>query len=151
MVSLQRGCRDTALNYLTRREHSRVELHHKLSAKGFDKAEIEYLLDELEAAHLLSDERFTESYIRSRQQRGFGPLRIKMELKQRGVAEDIIKRCLDVESVEWLKLAREQHRKRFGNEAVPKHKNRMRQARFLQNRGFSSETIFTILDHIGVE
>ena len=148
MVSLHRRCRQTALSFLARREHSRVELRRKLLTKGFDKAEIEHLLGEFDAAHLLNDERFTESFVRSRKQRGIGPLRIKTELQKRGVAKDVIEKWLDIESVDWLNLARQQHQKRFGNNAVLDYKERIRQARFLQNRGFSHETIYKVLDQI---
>ncbi len=145
MNDAKRNCRATALGLLSRREHSRVELLRKLVSKGFGKAEIEPLLDELEAERLLSDERFVESYVHSRKQRGFGPLRVKLELRERGVANETMVKWLDEEAAEWLVLAREQHQKKFGGQPAKDLKARAQQVRFLMNRGFSHEMIAKIL------
>jgi len=145
MNDAKRNCRATALGLLSRREHSRVELLRKLASKGFGKAEIEHLLDELEAERLLSDERFVESYVHSRKQRGFGPLRVKLELRERGVANETMVKWLDEEATEWLVLAREQHQKKFGSQPAKDLKARAQQVRFLMNRGFSHEMIAKIL------
>lgn len=148
MVLPRQSCRNTALSLLTQREHSRTELLYKLSVKGFDASEIEHLLKELEAEDVLSDERYAESYVYARKQRGFGPLRIKRELQERGIAENIIEKQIYTEAESWLSVARQQYRKRFGKELAKDYKDRARQARFLQNRGFSSETIIAVLNEI---
>lgn len=145
MVEANRNCRATALGLLSRREHTRIELHRKLVSKGFNKTEIEPLLDKLEAEQLLNEERFVESYIHSRKQRGFGPLRVKLELRERGVANEIVIKWLDEEATEWLAVAREQHQKKFGDQPARDAKARAQQVRFLMNRGFSHGMIAKIL------
>ena len=139
-------CRNYALRLLAHREHSRLELHQKLSAKGFNASALEAFLSQLEAEGLLSDARFAEAYIRSRKQRGFGPLRIMLELQRRGVSEETVIMHLQAQSEEWVEVARSQYRKRFGRGQAPDYKERARRARFLLNRGFSNEVIFKILD-----
>jgi regulatory protein len=142
------GCRDTALRLLARREHSRVELDRKLFVKGFEESEIKEILDQLESEGLLSDARFAEAYVRARRQRGFGPLRIAMELAQRGIAKAMIDDHLHARSEDWFDLASSELTKRYGKRRAHSAKERARQARFLQGRGFVSEIIFRVLDEM---
>lgn len=81
-------CEKRALMLLARREHSRQELHAKLRQKGFARADIETVLDDLIEQGWLSDARFAEAFIRHRAARGYGPVRISAELHQRGVPSD---------------------------------------------------------------
>lgn len=136
------------MRLLARREHSRVELHRKLSVKGFDKSDILQLLDRLEGEGLLSDARFTEVYVRSRRQRGFGPLRIAMELAQRGIAQEVIDDYLQARAEVWFELARSELAKRYGRRRARSYKERARQARFLQGRGFGTEVIVRALEEM---
>jgi regulatory protein len=133
--------RGIALGLLTRREHSRKELHQKLVRRGFDAAEISPLLDQLQAQRLQSDERFIESYIHARQTRGFGPVRIRLELKGRGITDAVIDAHLDERSGQWRDALYTLYRKRYRDEPADKYKERVRRSRFLQQRGFDAEMI----------
>ena len=77
------------MDFLSRREHSSKEIFQKMSQRVESKELLEDSINELVEDGLLSDERFAESYFQSRKNRGFGPLRIKNELIQRGVKESI--------------------------------------------------------------
>ena len=77
------------MDFLSRREHSSKEIYQKMSRKVESKEMLLESIKELERDGLLSDERFAESYFQSRKRRGFGPLRIKSELIQRGVKENL--------------------------------------------------------------
>ncbi len=140
--------RKRALRLLARREHSRLELSRKLDAKGVNSNKIEGLLDHLERQGLLSDERFTESYVHSRKQRGYGPYRIAAELKDKGIAESLIEKYLNPDASDWGDLASYHYRKRYGGKAIMSRQERARRARFLLARGFSNEMIFKLLDDI---
>jgi regulatory protein len=140
--------RDIALKLLGRREHSREELLRKLAARDFAAADIVTLLDKLEAERWLSDARFTESYIHARQARGFGPVRIRMELRERGVANAIIDERLNAVAGLWADLLYTQYRKRYGATPANDYKERASRARFLQQRGFESEMIWRLLDEL---
>ena len=133
--------REAAMNYLARREHSRRELEQKLAQKDFSSAEIKGALDRLIEDGLLSDARFAESYVNARRQRGSGPLKIQAELKMRGVNDEIVARYLEPQDASWRELAEEARRKRFGEVLPDEYAQRMRQARFLQQRGFTHEQI----------
>jgi regulatory protein len=142
------GLRATALNALARREFSRFELERKLSGKGYNGTSVAQLLDQLESEGLLSDSRFAESFVCSRRQRGFGPLRIKMELRERGVDDALIRTNLDDPAIEWLGLARQAFQKRFGREKIRDTREYARRVRFLQGRGFSKPTIMAVLKEL---
>lgn len=140
--------RTAALRLLARREHSREELRHKLLKRGIDAVEAKALLEHLENTQLLSDARFTESYIYARRARGFGPVRIRMELQARGVADSLIDEHLDERGEHWQDLLYTQYRKRYGDEPVHDRREYARRARFLQQRGFPHEMIRRLLDDL---
>jgi regulatory protein len=130
-----------AVSLLANREHSALELSRKLQNAGFDTDEVEKTLHDLQQANLQSDERFTENYLRSRANKGYGELRIRNELKERGVASELISECLYKAEIDWFSLAVEVRCKRFGESNPEEYKERAKQQRFLQYRGFSHEQI----------
>jgi len=142
------GTRDIALGLLARREHSRDELRRKLESRGFVAGEVNSLLDKLAAERLQSDARFAEAYVHARQARGFGPVRIRVELKERGVSDSLIDEYLDEHAPGWCELLRAQYRKRFGGKPANDYRERARQGRFLQQRGFSTDMIGRLLDEM---
>ena len=136
---MSQSVRETAMNLLARREHSRRELRDKLLLRGYEDDEITPALQRLSREGLLSDERFAESFIHSRMQRGSGPVKIRAELRQRGVADEIIAGLLDERDCVWLERAEAVRSKKFGAALPVEFKEKARQARFLQYRGFSAE------------
>jgi regulatory protein len=138
--------RNLAMNWLARREHTLAELRAKLSERDFSPAEIESAVVTLAADGLVSDDRFAESFIAVRMRKGQGPVRICMDLQQRGVSAELIAMHLDPRSPEWLKLAREVRNKKFGTEIPADFKEKARQMRFLEYRGFSSAHIRSAMD-----
>jgi regulatory protein len=144
------ACRRQALDLLARREHSRRELERKLAARGFAADLIGSTLDELEASGSLATARFAESFVRSRAARGKGPVKIRAELAERGVAGDDAGALRDPE-VDWVAAARAARAKRFGSDPPHDYQERARQARFLQQRGFNSAQISAALDFHGLE
>ncbi len=129
------------MRLLAGREHSRVELQRKLHARSYTDDMVEQVLDDLTHRQLLSDERFAEQYIASRQRRGFGLLRIKGELRERGVNDELIGRCLSQRDGEWMETLQRIHDKKFGIEPPGNIKEKARRIRFLEYRGFTGEQI----------
>ena len=126
------------MNFLARREHSRAELARKLARHG-EADEVAALLDQLEQENLLSNTRFAESLAHSRAGR-HGSVRLKAELREKGVAEAIASVVLNQAREGDLEAARAVWRKKFG---VPPcdAKERARQQRFLLGRGFPAEVV----------
>lgn len=130
-----------AVSLLARREHSLTELQQKLAQADHTDAEIEATLNWLLEHDLQSDQRFAEAFVRSRSQRGYGAIRIKQEMKQRGVADDLINTTFKTADIDWFALALEVRCKRFGEQMPDDFKERSKQLRFLQYRGFTHEQI----------
>ena len=99
------------MDFLSRREHSSKEIYQKMSRRVESIEMLMEVIEGLEQDGLLSDERFAESYFQSRKRRGFGPLRIKNELIQRGVNENIFY-SLDTET-DWSFYAFEALKKKL--------------------------------------
>ena len=137
--SQQQDCQATALRLLGRREHSYKELQNKLYARGFDTSLIDEVLTALQAENLLSDDRFAESYVRSKMHKGIGPVRLKQELREHQVDDELIQRYLGEQ--QWKRLAAEVRQKRFGVILPDSFNERAKQMRFLQYRGFNAEQI----------
>lgn len=129
-----------AMDLLARREHSRLELVDKLRRHFGDSPElVEQTVERLAREGLQSDERYAEALVSTRERQGKGPLRIAQELRQKGVADEIVGGVLDENDARWWELAREARDKRFGSAPVSGNRERARQMRFLQYRGFSPE------------
>ena len=103
------------------------------------------MLDSLAQQQLQSDERFAEQYIQSRRRKGYGPLRIRQELQQKGISGELIELWLDERDLLWLDLLKETARRKFGTTAPSDYRERAKRARFLEYRGFPSESIRKIL------
>jgi regulatory protein len=130
-----------AVRLLARREHSIEELRRKLARKGYPPDTIEPVIQKLTGKRLVSDERFTSSFVHHHAKRGQGPVRIRAALRQQGIADSQVEEALRCAEVDWVQLARETRRRKFGA-AVPRSLGeRAKQARFLQYRGFDAEQL----------
>ena len=138
------ACRRRAMDLLARREHSRRELEQKLAARSFALPLIAEVLDELEHEGLLSADRFAQSFVESRFARGHGPRRIERELAERGIESS--RDLLDDARFDWDALARETRIKRFGRAQPADFREKARQMRFLEYRGFGHDQIRRALE-----
>ena len=129
------------MDFLARREHSEQELARKLTTRGYAVDVVEATLAALVADHLLSNARFAEAFVHSRIQRGSGPQKIRAKLRERGIPDELIDASLEAHADSWRELAREVREKRFGRAQPGDFRERSRQMRFLQQRGFSAEQV----------
>ena len=135
------------MDFLSRREHSSKEIYQKMSRKVESKEMLLESIEELEQDGLLSDERFAESYFQSRKRRGFGPLRIKSELIQRGVKESLFY-SLEKE-IDWSSNALDALKKKLNGKVPQETKEILKLKNFLNYRGFEFLDIdkaFSMLD-----
>jgi len=134
--------RKKAMDYLSRREHSRYELYKKISAHNFDRELINQELDLLIEDGLLSDERFVETFIYFRKKKGKGPLKISSELRDRGADESLINKYIEeIENSEWLDSAKQVAEKKLGNNQQLDYDNQLKMMKFLNNRGFTIDQV----------
>ncbi|HEX5311789.1 recombination regulator RecX [Aquabacterium sp.] len=128
-----------ALKYLAAREHSRVELVRKLAPHAESQEEVEKVLDELESRGFLSAERFAESVVHRKAAR-YGAARVKAELSQHKLPEDVTRAVTQSLKETELERAQALWSKRFG-EVAQTPAELARQMRFLAGRGFSGDVI----------
>lgn len=98
-------------------------------------------MDDLQQASLLSDARFAEALVESRMRKGQGPVRIRLELREKGVDSQLIDAALEPYSDEWQKLLLDLHDAKFGATKADSSKELAKRARFLESRGFPGELI----------
>ncbi len=130
------------MRFLARREYSRAELHAKLSSNATPEDNLDAVLDELVKRGWLSDARAAKQIVNARRAR-FGTQRIAHELKQKGISDDLINATLPQLKQGELEAARVVWQKKFGAVAQDT-KEKAKQMRFLQSRGFSMEVIFKV-------
>lgn len=144
-ISYLNSPRNVAMDYLSRREHSRLELEQKLLQKGFEELAVAEALDQLVQENLLSDERFAQAYYRHRSSKGFGPLKIKAELQSKGLSSQIMHLAEQTEIEDWFVLLQRAASKKFGETVATNDKEKQKRLRFLQQRGFSMSDIMRLL------
>lgn len=137
--------RQTILYWLARRDYSQQEITRKLLAKKFSPEGIQPVIDQLIQEGLIKDSRFAESYCHSRRNKGFGPLRISLELQARGIPSEAIAEVLEMADNAWFDQARQVWRKRFKGKSAKDYTELAKQMRFLQQRGFTKEQIDSVL------
>ena len=120
---------------LMRREHSKLELSQKLQAKGFDIVDVNSSISKLVQQNYQSDDRFSEGFILMRFNQGKGPVKIASELKMRGID------TFDLSIFDWFKLAKEIRQRKYGDASSLDYKEKAKQKRFLQSRGFNLDQI----------
>ncbi|RDI42810.1 regulatory protein RecX [Aquicella lusitana] len=135
----------TVLNWLSRRDYSQQEIRQKLKAKSCTPDEIETLIADLLQAGLINDLRFAENFVYWRSKKGYGPHRIAAELQARGIADDVIAEKLSVPADVWLAEIHKVWQKHFKGKQPTNFKERAKQIRFLQYRGFTREQVDSVL------
>ncbi|MEQ6290138.1 recombination regulator RecX [Vogesella sp. GCM10023246] len=141
MAETGKSLKARAVDLLSRREYSRLELKRRLAPFADSAEELEALLDELAANRWQSDSRFAEQFASSRA-RKYGSRRIVMEMRERGIDRDTIRDALSGQ--DELATAREQWRKKFGQPPADAAE-RAKQMRFLAGRGFDMDIIRKVI------
>ena len=132
-----------AVGYLARREYSRAELRDKLVATGATRDEADAVLDEITALGYLSDTRFATSLV-GQKAGAMSKRAISASLKAKGVDADIASAALAASDVDDHEAMVALWRRKFG-EPPANDREKARQIRFLQSRGFALSAIFKLL------
>lgn len=133
------------MDLLARREHGRVELVRKLRQRGATEELIGPALDRLTQEGLLSEARYLESFIRYRAHSGYGPVRIREELVQRGLVRAEIEQALAESGIDWAEQLEEVWQRKFAGRLPQDLRERAKQGRFLSYRGYPLELIGRLL------
>jgi regulatory protein len=137
----ERTVRTAAYALLAGRDFSRHELTQRLLRKGYGATVVAAAIQALVDEGLLREERYVEQFIAVHARKGHGPVRIRMDLREKGVELEAIDQALDSSDADWVQAARNARRRKFGVSLPGDYRERAKQARFLQYRGFSSDQI----------
>jgi regulatory protein len=129
-----------AVRLLAARDFAPGELCAKLTSRGFEAAAAQAAIEELKARGVLNEARYAQNYVAWHAGRGQGPVRIGADLRRHGIAEALIESAL-AQGPDWPALARKLCRAKFGPLMPSSWREKARQMRFLQYRGFSSDHI----------
>jgi regulatory protein len=118
-----------------------VELRRKLEARGYSPEDVQSVLARLRDEGLQSDARYAETWVHHRIERGYGPLRIRQELREAGVDAELAGECIEQADVDWTEQLRGLRVKKFGRKLPVDYSEQARQSRFLHSRGFAADDI----------
>lgn len=137
-----------ALGRLGRRELSIKGITERIYRRfpEADPDDVVITLEWLQEQNYLNDERFGGVLFRYCLNRGQGRIRIRQALQKEGLSAELIERIFDEADVDWFTHAFETHQRRFVNKPIIDDREKARQLRFLQYRGFTAEECFFALD-----
>lgn len=137
---------------LARRRYSIHEMVTKLEARNHKSAEpsteeeLKQILEALAKANLLNDRDYASFYLDSQLRRKpVGPLKIKMQLRKRGIDEEIIVQTLNTAQLDSFELAKQLLSKKIkpcSLDQLADKKNQARLLRYLAGNGFSASIAF---------
>ena len=161
-----------AFYYLSNRELSQYQLRQKLLEKECDADAVSDLITEFAEKGYQSDERCAYMLIRESVRKGRGKQHIRRALKDARIAFDSLDELIaaadidsisdgtiladsgsngdgggDADAVDWLTLAIEARCKKYGNSIPITPKDKAKQLRFLQYRGFDYSVCFDALKY----
>ena len=138
----------TVIRLLERRSFARRDLERRMALKGHPPDMVQLALDRAAAAGYLDDREFATFYVRSRSARGRGPARLRRELLQMGVAQELIEGALEgcstpavvQEAIEGLIAKRAGQLKGLPPAAV-----RRRLLAYLARRGYTGSEVLRLV------
>lgn len=131
-----------ASRLLGMREYSEKLLRQKIVIKGYLQEEAQSVIDYLLENNWLSDERFCQTFVRSKANRGKGPVRIAFELTDKGISSQLQHQVMEELDIDWQACCDQvAERKVNSSQLQNKLQDRQKLERFLRYRGFSGEQI----------
>lgn len=142
------AARNIVLRRLTRAPQSRAQLADVLAERGIPEAIAEHVLNRMTDVGLINDAEYAAMYVRSRRAtRGLAPRVLAQELRQKGIADDLIADSLrDISQDDDRVLARSLVLKKLSSTAGldPQARSR-RLASMLIRKGFGQGLAFDVV------
>jgi len=139
------GVRRSALWHLSRRDHSEAELLKKLQRKTDNNEWIETIINECLDLNYLNDERFTETFLRSSQNKGHGLSRIRQDLKNKGIDQHLTLKIMEENEFDYVVTATSLLKNKY-DEAIANQYLKQKAIGFLQAKGHSFDIITLAID-----
>jgi len=154
---MPRDCHDTALYFLEHRERSAYEVKSHLISKGFQEEEIDEELNALKELHFVDDGRYCSDYIRYGMSKGRGPVRLQMELKEKGIdaaqiqdaiVESFTRRTERDAAMKEARKLLDRGVRQEEEQAGPDEKTMAKIGRKLASLGYHTDIIYDIIGQI---
>ena len=142
--------KNIAFRLLKYRDRSEKEIVNRLKKKKVSREVIEKVIAELKSLSLLDDRKFAKSWIQERIRKGYGLLKIKVELKEKGIDQDLLKDLLqDINKDAWvLPQIRELVQKRIKKYNKIDLNVKRKILSYLVRRGFPYEKVIRVLKEL---
>lgn len=137
----KQSAKEAAVGYLSRRDHAEKELRQKLKGRGYSEQGVAEAIAYCCDYNWLDDARYAAMMMRNGVAKGWGALRIRQEMKMKGVHDTIISQVMEECETDWYEHARDVARRKFGQSKMDTPKEKARRFRFMQYRGFDFEQI----------
>lgn len=141
--------KNKAYNYLSYRQRTCKEMKKYLESKDFNNHTVENAISQLLSEGYLDDYKFAETFLLEKSAlKGYGPYRIKYELLNKGIENNILESVINIYEEDIDKLTRL---------VLSKYKNIINEDKeviyrkvggFLQRKGHSYDTIKKIINKI---
>ncbi len=126
------------MRLLARREYSEQEIRRKLGDE-YASTILAAVIERCRVLDWLNEARMMTVFIRSRANRGYGPIRVMQELRFKGLPAESIKLALEACEIDWFAIAKQQAERKVSEPATLDRAARGRLLAFLQRRGFTAE------------
>lgn len=145
-IALQR-----AINFINYRPRSENEVRKNLNKHKAEEAVIEEVIERLQKGSMLNDENFAELWIENRSDfRPRGRRALRMELRQKGISDEIIETTLqDLDEDDLAYRAAQKQARKYRNLDWQNFRKKMNG--FLARRGFNYGIISSIIPKVWEE
>ncbi|MFM4910159.1 regulatory protein RecX [Aeromonas dhakensis] len=133
------AARAYAMRSLARRESAESELARRLRQQGYQEEVIEAVVDYCRGYNWVNDERYGAMAVRAGAAKGHGPLKIRFDLRRKGLDDGQIDAAFEQPELDWFELASELLERRANLADLADFKLRMKWLKYLLGRGFSQD------------
>lgn len=131
----------TAIDLLSRRDHSRHELTQKLQLKGGDSDTVGAVIEWCTNQNYQSESRYCTMLVRAKINKGYGPAVVAQAAREQGIDRELLTQTLEELDIDWFALALLQYQKKFADKPITDFQDKQKRMGFLQRRGFNSAQI----------
>ncbi len=141
---------NSALNLIAYRQRSVKEIYDSLKKKGYEEIYISKAIEYCSAQNYLNDEHFAQSFIKDKQNLNkLGSKRIRYELINKGISNEIIEKTLQIEPEDEYGIALELAEKKIKSYNGQDRNSIYRKlGGFLQRKGYPYDIVAKVLNHV---
>ncbi|TPR14575.1 recombination regulator RecX [Apilactobacillus timberlakei] len=144
-----------AIDFLSHQLRTENEVVKKLSNFTEDDSEIETVINQLKGQHLINDQNYADSYVRTEvKKQDKGPANVFFKLKSKSVSEDKIQNAIEnfYSDEDTMDNCVVQAKKIFNKHKRDAFKNRIQKTKVnLIKKGYSTDTVISAIDSLSLE